>query len=76
MMKFGVGKQFLNAATLLTYHSNEKKNLYKRQLNCDSFQIIFKMSFTADEYCNMYLALGVAENNAVFSCKDIHHAFC
>jgi hypothetical protein len=22
------------------------------------------MSFTADEYCNMYLALGGAENNA------------
>jgi hypothetical protein len=29
------------------------------------------MSFTADEYYNMYLALGVAENNALFSCKDI-----
>jgi hypothetical protein len=24
-MKFGVGEQFLNAATLLTYHSHEKK---------------------------------------------------
>jgi hypothetical protein len=48
MMKFGVGEQFSNAATLLTYHSNEKKTFvkYKCQLNCDNFQIVFKMSFT------------------------------
>jgi hypothetical protein len=40
----------------------------KCQINCDSFQIVFKMSFTADECCNMYyLALGAAENNAAFS---------
>jgi hypothetical protein len=32
------------------------------------------MSFTADEYCNMYLALGAAENNAALSCTNIHHA--
>jgi hypothetical protein len=47
-----VGEQFSNAATLLTYQSNEKKN-FKINVNCDSFQIVFKMSFTADEYCNM-----------------------
>jgi hypothetical protein len=32
MMKFGVGEQFSNAATLRTY-SNEKKNLYKINVN-------------------------------------------
>jgi hypothetical protein len=37
------------------------------QINCDSFQIVFKMSFTADECCNVYLAHGAAENNAAFS---------
>jgi hypothetical protein len=32
------------------------------------------MSFTAAEYV-MCLALGTEENNAAFSCTDIHHAF-
>jgi hypothetical protein len=29
------------------------------------------MNFTADEYCNMYLALDAAENNAAFNCTHI-----
>jgi hypothetical protein len=33
MMKFGVGEQFSNAATLLTRHSNKKKNLCKINVN-------------------------------------------
>jgi hypothetical protein len=28
MMKFGVVEQFFKAATLLTYHNNEKKNFF------------------------------------------------
>jgi hypothetical protein len=33
MMKFGVGEQFSNAATLRTYHSNEKKNTFVKYIN-------------------------------------------
>jgi hypothetical protein len=33
MMKFGVGEQFSNAATLLTYFSNEKKNTFIKQMS-------------------------------------------
>jgi hypothetical protein len=33
------------------------------------------MSSTTDEYCNMSLARGAAENNAALSCTDIGYAF-
>jgi hypothetical protein len=42
------------------YQRKKKPLLNKCQLNCE----VVKMSFTADEYCNMYLAFG----DAAFSC--------
>jgi hypothetical protein len=44
----------------ISYQRKKKPLLNKCQLNCE----VFKMSFTADEYCNMYLGLG----DAAFSC--------
>jgi hypothetical protein len=41
MMKFGVGEQFLNAATLLTYHSHGKKTFFVQ--HCQNF--LFSLAF-------------------------------
>jgi hypothetical protein len=51
----------------------KKKTLHKISVN--EIVTVFKMSFTADEYCNIYLALGATENIEAFSCTDIHYAF-
>jgi hypothetical protein len=51
----------------------KKKHLHK--INVNEIVTVFKMSFTADEYCNIYLALGATENIETFSCTDTHYAF-
>jgi hypothetical protein len=38
------------------------------------FQIVFKMSFIADKYCDMYLVASAAENNAALAARTYEYA--